>query len=63
MPQATSLAAAVQETLGLIAELVPGGGGIFDVEFDHRIVFSKFAEGDRFPEADELIKLLREHMA
>ena len=52
----------MQENLGLKAELVPGGGGIFDVEFDHRIVFSKFAEDDQFPDTEELINRLRELM-
>lgn len=34
--------------------MIPGGGGIFDVEVDGRMVFSKFAEDDRFPEPGEV---------
>ena len=39
------------------ATLVPSHGGIFDVEVDGRMVFSKF-EQDRFPEHDEIIEML-----
>ena len=35
-------------------ELVKGSSGIFDVQQDGRMVFSKYAE-HRFPEADEVI--------
>lgn len=34
-------------------ELIPGGGGIFDVQKDGRTVFSKKAAG-RFPEWPDL---------
>ena len=34
--------------------LVKGGGGIFDVQVDGDMVFSKHAEGDRFPEDGEV---------
>ncbi len=39
------------------ASLVPGAGGIFDVEVDGRVIFSKH-ERSRFPEEDEILKLL-----
>lgn len=37
--------------------LVPGSGGIFEVEVDGRVVFSKHDEG-RFPEHDEILARL-----
>lgn len=36
-----------------------GGGGIFDVEVDGQRVFSKHAEGDRFPEPGEVQERIR----
>jgi selenoprotein W-related protein len=39
-------------------ELIPGSGGIFDVEADGRMVFSKHEVG-RFPEEDEVLKALK----
>ena len=36
------------------AELIPSGGGVFEVEIDGRLVFSKKAL-DRFPEEDEIL--------
>jgi len=38
-------------------ELAPGGGGVFEVSRDGRLVFSKKAVG-RFPSWDELRPLL-----
>jgi selenoprotein W-related protein len=40
------------------AELAKGGGGIFDVEMDGEIVFSKKQAG-RFPEHEEVLASLR----
>lgn len=42
------------------AELIAGGGGIFDVELDGKLIFSKFAEGDRFPEPGEVVGRIRQ---
>ncbi len=53
------MAAAIQSELGVEAELVRGGGGIFDVEVDGERVFSKHDAG-RFPENDEILALLRD---
>ena len=39
-------------------ELIEGSNGIFDVEADGHMVFSKYAES-RFPEPDEIIAALR----
>jgi selenoprotein W-related protein len=48
----------VKEATGIDADLVRGGGGVFDVEVDGELLFSKKAEG-RFPENDEIIERLR----
>ena len=37
--------------------LIKGGGGVFDVEADGLLVFSKHEAG-RFPENDEIIEAL-----
>ena len=39
-------------------ELVPSGGGVFEVEVDGRLVFSKKKEG-RFPEWSEIQPALK----
>lgn len=38
-------------------KLIPGRGGIFDVEVDGRMIYSKHQTG-RFPEHDEVIQQL-----
>jgi predicted Rdx family selenoprotein len=40
--------------------LIEGSGGIFDVEVDADVVFSKAVAG-RFPEVGEVIALIRDH--
>jgi selT/selW/selH-like putative selenoprotein len=42
---------------GVETDIVPGRVGQFDVEVDGKLVFSKYQE-DRFPDADELLRLL-----
>jgi selenoprotein W-related protein len=39
------------------AELIGGGGGVFDVTADGKLVFSKHEQG-RFPEDDEILSSL-----
>lgn len=39
-------------------ELAKGGGGVFDVACDGRLVFSKFRDG-RYPEPEEIIRALK----
>jgi selT/selW/selH-like putative selenoprotein len=48
------LAATLKEKLGIEAELIEGGGGVFDVKVDGALIFSKDAAG-RFPEDDEIL--------
>ncbi len=38
-------------------ELLPSGGGAFEVKLDDTLIFSKHQEG-RFPEHDEVLKHL-----
>ncbi len=42
-------------------ELVPGTGGVFDVDVDGEQVFTKRMLG-RYPEPDDVLPLLRERM-
>ncbi len=44
-------------------ELLEGRGGIFDVRVDGELVFSKHAEGDRFPEPGEVVERIRKRQA
>ena len=39
-------------------ELVRGGGGVFDVSVDGKVLFSKHKQG-RFPEPGEILSILR----
>ncbi len=52
------MAARIKEALDVEPELVKGDNGIFDVEADGVVVFSKHQAG-RFPEPDEVVGLLR----
>ncbi|HJO24168.1 MAG: Rdx family protein [Myxococcota bacterium] len=52
------MAARIQEELGVEAELIRGGNGIFDVVVDGKRIFSKDAVG-RFPEDEEILAKLR----
>jgi len=51
--------AEIQEASGRVAELIPGGNGIFDVTKDGVVVFSKHKIG-RFPLEGEISDLLAE---
>jgi len=56
---ASGLAAELKEAFGVDSELVAGGGGIFDVEVDGELVYSKFQEKDQFPEPGEVERRIR----
>lgn len=45
------------EGTGAEVELIGGGGGIFDVEIDGTLVFSRF-ESNRFPQPGEIVRFL-----
>jgi selenoprotein W-related protein len=52
------LAAELKKQLGIEAKLIPGGGGVFEVTVDGRLVFSKKAAG-RFPDPSEILGLVQ----
>ncbi|MCX2982020.1 SelT/SelW/SelH family protein [Halieaceae bacterium IMCC14734] len=55
------MAATIETALGVSSELIPKGRGIFDVEVDGRLVYSKFETGV-FPDNEQLVaKLLPNH--
>jgi len=51
------LAARIQETVGVMPELRKGQGGVFDVEVNGRLIYSKKQTG-RFPAHDEILTQL-----
>lgn len=48
----------MKQELRVEAELIEGGGGVYDVVADGEVVFSKHGAG-RFPEDAEIVELLR----
>lgn len=51
------MAAEIKDALDIEAELIGGGGGVFDVRAGDQLVFSKGKVG-RFPEPDEVLTAL-----
>ncbi|MBW2467452.1 MAG: Rdx family protein [Deltaproteobacteria bacterium] len=49
----------LKKNLGAEIELIAGSNGIFDISLDGKMIFSKFDKG-RFPQPDEVIKLVKE---
>jgi len=49
------LAAKIKETLGVDAELIKGGGGIYDIKVDDAMVYSRHANDNQFPESDDSV--------
>ena len=58
LPQATSLAAAIQGETGVEPKLIKGDNGVFEVDVDGQRIFSKEKTG-RFPEHEEVLGQLR----
>jgi len=52
------LAAELKKRLGIDSKLIPGGGGVFDVSVDGKVIFSKKAMG-RYPDPEEIIGVLQ----
>jgi selenoprotein W-related protein len=52
------LADAVESEFGVKADLIKSGGGVFEVEVDGDLVFSKKAQF-RFPDNQEIIDILK----
>ena len=62
LPRAASMATNLLEKYGNKIKklsLIPAGGGVYEVEKDGRLIFSKKSL-DRFPELDEIITLINE---
>jgi selenoprotein W-related protein len=51
------LAASIKKKTGVDPRLIKGDNGIFDVEVDGKLIYSK-AETGRFPEDDEVLSQL-----
>ena len=47
-----------KDVKGVKVELIPSGGGVFEVEVDGERIHSKKATG-RFPEPEEIVAALR----
>ena len=52
------MAAEIKKQTGVDSELIAGGGGIFDVMVDGKMIFSKH-EKERFPEDSEILDQLK----
>ena len=48
----------MKNNLGIESELVASGGGVFEIEYEGKLVFSKKSVG-RFPDEGEVAKLLK----
>ena len=55
-PRAAGLADELKAKFDWETELVASGGGVFEVELDGDLIFSKKKEG-RFPDEGEIVKL------
>lgn len=53
----------IKKECDVACQLIEGGGGIFDVTVDGELIFSKQAQGDRFPEHEEILDLLNARRA
>ncbi len=58
---AAGLADSIREAFGIEAELIAGGGGIFDVEFDGKRVYNGQNEAKKFPDHDVILQMIREY--
>ncbi len=52
------MAAELKEACGVEAELINGSGGVFDVEVDKKLIYSK-SQTFRFPKPGEVAELMR----
>ncbi|PCJ55466.1 MAG: hypothetical protein COA73_13325 [Candidatus Hydrogenedentota bacterium] len=52
------MAAVLKEEIGIDAEYIKSGGGVFEIVVDGDLIFSKKAE-KRFPEDSEIVEALR----
>jgi predicted Rdx family selenoprotein len=52
------VAAEVKQALGIVATLVKGDGGVFDVKANGKLIYTK-EKTYRFPEVGEITRLLQ----
>ena len=52
------MAAKIKSALGVEAFIIEGAGGIFDVNLDGKLVYSKHETGE-FPDEDALVEEIR----
>ncbi len=52
------MAAELKESHGVEAELIAGGGGVFEIKADGQLIYAK-AETGRFPKPGEAASLLQ----
>jgi len=62
LPRAARLAVEIKKAVGAEAICLPGDSGQFDVMVDDQVIFSRFETG-RFPEEQEIIKMLKNNFA
>ncbi len=61
-PRASSLEVELKSKFSnLKTELISSGGGVFEVVLDGKLIFSKKSL-DRFPEKDEIEKLIKQNL-
>lgn len=53
------MAAELNEKLGTSAEIIESSGGVFEIEFNGKLIFSKKKLG-RFPEDGEILRILKQ---
>ena len=58
LPRASRLGDELKNNLGAEIELIAGSNGIFDINLDGEMIFSKFAKG-RFPDPGEVVELIK----
>lgn len=52
------MAAELKDNFGYESELIKSSGGVFEIEFDGELIFSKASLG-RFPDQDEIKNLIK----
>jgi len=53
------LAAELLNLLGQDSELIEGSGGVFEIEYQGKLIFSKKKLG-RFPEENEIVHIMKQ---
>lgn len=53
------MAADIENEFGVKSELVPGKGGVYKITADDKVLYSKKASGDQFPEQGRVIDEIR----